>query len=72
MAIDNLPCELPRDSSEYFSQTLHRFVPAIAAADYSRPLDELGLPPELKRAVIAHRGKLTPAFKHLEDNLREP
>ncbi len=69
MAVDNLPCELPRDSSNAFSATLARFAPSLAAADFSRPFAELGLPPELMRAVIAHRGALTPEYRYLEDFL---
>jgi alpha-aminoadipic semialdehyde synthase len=71
MAVDNLPCELPRDASDYFSATLARFAPSLAAADFSRPLAELGLPPEMQRAVIAHRGALTPEYRYLEEHLPE-
>jgi len=69
MAVDNLPCELPRDASDYFSATLRAFAPSLAAADFSRPFAELGLPPELMRAVIAHRGALTQEYRYLEDFL---
>ncbi len=69
MAVDNLPCELPRDASDAFSATLARLAPSLAAADFSRPFAELGLPPELTRAVIAHRGALTPEYRYLEEFL---
>lgn len=69
MAVDILPSELPRDASENFGAVLKAHIPAIAAADYSAPFDELALPPEIKRAVIAHRGKLTPAYRHLSQYL---
>jgi len=69
LAIDNLPCELPREASEQFSQALYRFVPAIARADYTRPFAELDLPPEIRAAVIAHRGELTPDYRYLEQHL---
>jgi saccharopine dehydrogenase (NAD+, L-lysine-forming) len=71
MAVDNLPCELPAESSADFSATLRDFVPAIATADYSVPFDQLALPPEIKRAVIAYQGKLTPDYRYLEKHLRE-
>ena len=69
MAVDNLPCELPRDASDAFSATLARLAPSLAAADFSRPFAELGLPPELTRAVVAHRGALTPEYRYLEEFL---
>lgn len=69
MAVDNLPCELPRESSEYFSQVLRAMVPAIARCEWSADFADLDLPPELKRAVITHRGELTPAYRYLEEYL---
>ncbi|MEA3432478.1 MAG: bifunctional lysine ketoglutarate reductase /saccharopine dehydrogenase family protein [candidate division WOR-3 bacterium] len=66
MAIDNLPCELPRESSESFSKVVKRFVPAIVSADYGVNLDEIELPAEIKKALILHKGKLTPDYKYLE------
>lgn len=69
MAVDNLPCELPRDSSDCFSESLRGFVAAMAAADYERPFAELDLPAPIKRAVIAHRGDLTPDYRYLEEFL---
>jgi hypothetical protein len=69
MAVDNLPCELPRDASDAFSAALRDFVARLANTDFGRPLDDLGLPPELTRAVVAHRGALAPAYRYLEDSL---
>ncbi|MGQ9490030.1 MAG: bifunctional lysine ketoglutarate reductase /saccharopine dehydrogenase family protein [Anaerolineae bacterium] len=66
MAVDILPSELPRDASESFSTALLAYIPAIAAADYNVPFEELALPPEIKRAVIAHRGQLTPPYQYLQ------
>ena len=69
MAVEILPSELPREASAYFSTILKRFVPTIARADYSVGFDRLELPPELKRAIIAYRGALTPAYQYLEQHL---
>lgn len=69
MAVDILPSELPRDASEGFSAVLKAYIPAIAAADYTAPFDALDLPPEIKRAVIVHRGALTPPYHYLEQHL---
>ncbi len=69
MAVDILPSELPRDASDYFSRVLLPYVPALAAADYTASFDDLALPPEIKRAVIAHRGQLTPSYGYLAQHL---
>jgi alpha-aminoadipic semialdehyde synthase len=69
MAVDNLPTELPREASTSFSETLLRFIPAIAKADYTVPFEELALPPEVKKAVIVYQGKLTPEYEYLQKYL---
>jgi len=70
MAVDILPTELPRESSAYFSGILKGFVPAIASADYSADFSDLDLPAPLKRAMIAHRGELTPDYRYIEEYLK--
>jgi hypothetical protein len=58
MAIDNLPCELPRESSAEFSRQLREWV-----------VPELGKPisPILEKATIARDGNLTLDFMYLSD-----
>ena len=65
MAVDILPSELPREASSDFSHVLLEFIPALAGADFSASFDDLELPPPIKRAVIAHRGELAPAYRYL-------
>ncbi len=69
MAVDNLPCELPRESSEYFSRVLCPMVPELAAADWRADFERLDLPPRLKRSLIVHRGELTPTYGYLKEHL---
>jgi alpha-aminoadipic semialdehyde synthase len=69
MAVDILPSELPRDASTYFSRILLPYLPALATADYAAPFDALDLPPEIKHAVIVHRGELTAAYRYLQQHL---
>lgn len=66
LAVYNLPCELPRESSAYFSNVLRKYVPEIARADYSVPFDSLKLPESVKNAVIVYRGELTPNYSYIE------
>ena len=70
MAVDNLPTELPRKASEAFGEALIPFVPAMGACDYSKPYESLNLPSEVKKAIIAHAGKLTPDFEFLNNYLK--
>lgn len=69
MAIDNLPCEFPRESSEYFSSVMKDFVDELIEADYDRPLDELVLSPPLKRALILLNGEFTVDYQYMQDFL---
>lgn len=69
MAVDNLPCELPRDSSMAFSYVLEKYVPAIAKANYLTTFDQCDLPPEIKRAMILHQGELTPDYQYMKQFL---
>lgn len=70
MSVDTLPSELPRDSSTFFGNQLMPFVKELADADYSVDFEDLALRPDLKRAVIAHRGHLTPGFQYLSEFLQ--
>ena len=69
VAVDILPSELPREASVDFSRILKPFIPAIATADFSTPFEASSLPPEIKRAVIAYRGQLTPDYQYIEQFL---
>jgi alanine dehydrogenase len=60
MAVDNLPCELPRDASEDFGKSLvERVFPALLAHK-----DPMGM---IERATITQNGKLTERFNYLAD-----
>jgi saccharopine dehydrogenase (NAD+, L-lysine-forming) len=72
MAVDNLPCELPRESSEHFSSVLRDLVPSLAVADWEASFEDLTLPPEIKKAVVVHRGQLTPDYLYLQQFLEPP
>ena len=67
MAVDNLPAELPREASAAFGTALRPFVYNMGACDYSKDYEDLDLLPEVKKAVIAHNGKLTPKFAYLTE-----
>lgn len=63
MAVDNLPCELPRDASEDFGKSLmEEIIPLFIQGDK----DDI-----LKKATIAEKGKLTDNYKYLQDYVDE-
>ena len=70
MAVDILPAELPRDSSDGFADVLVNFVKPIADADFEEHFDDLDLPKAIKKALILHKGELTPDYKYLEEYLK--
>ena len=41
-------------------------LPDLAAADWQSDFDQLQLPPHLKKAVIVHKGELTPGYAFLK------
>jgi len=60
MAVDNLPCELPRDASENFGkELLEKVMPALISGN-----DPDGL---IDRASITKDGRLMPRFEYLAD-----
>ncbi len=63
MAVDNLPCDLPRSASEEFGRDLiDRILPLLFVKDADGVL---------KRATIAKGGQLTENFAYLEDYVAE-
>lgn len=59
MAVDNLPCELPRSASEEFGHDLiNKVLPLLNNIDH----DDI-----IKRATIAEDGKLTTSYEYLTD-----
>jgi len=59
MAVDNLPCELPKESSEGFGEM---FMEHVIPAFFNGDKDGI-----LQRAKMTKNGKLTPRFSYLQD-----
>lgn len=66
LAEENYPAEFPLDSSRYFSSIAIGILENIANADFTKPLDNCGLMPEIKRAVVSYHGELTKEFEYLK------
>lgn len=69
LAVDNLPCEISKEASVYFSQVLKQFVPKIAKADFLIDFDRCILPAPIKNAVIAYQGELSPNYRYIKNYL---
>lgn len=67
MAVDILPSELPRDSSKAFGDAFLNYIKPIAEADFNASFEELALPAPIKKALILHKGKLTPDYTYLNN-----
>ncbi len=64
MAVDNLPCELPRSASEEFGRDLiDRILKPLLIDDHEGIID---------RATIAKNGQLTTHFSYLKDYVNQP
>ena len=64
MAVDNLPCELPRSASEEFGRDLiDRILPVLVGDDKEGVIE---------RATVTKQGALTEGFKYLEDFVSTP
>ncbi|WP_456463099.1 NAD(P)-dependent oxidoreductase [Lutibacter sp.] len=59
MAVDNLPCELPKDASEGFGDSFAKYV---IPAFFNNDKDGV-----LERAKMTENGKLTQRFSYLQD-----
>lgn len=59
MAVDNLPCELPRDASEGFGEA---FIKNVIPAFFNEDKDGV-----LERARMTQNGKLTKRYAYLQD-----
>ena len=59
MAVDNLPCELPKDASEGFGEL---FLTHVIPAFYNHDKDGI-----LSRAKMTENGKLTARYSYLQD-----
>ena len=61
MAVDNLPSELPKDSSKEFGDGIvNEVLPYILKKDDGR----------IKRATITENGKFSSSYKYLNDYIK--
>lgn len=65
MAVDNLPCEFPWESSEAFGKALMPYLPHLCRIDLEEPDAVNRLPRPLQSALIVRCGTLMPDYAYL-------
>jgi saccharopine dehydrogenase (NAD+, L-lysine forming) len=66
MAIDNLPCEFPKESSMEFAEQIRDYVYQLAAHGVIDVTNHNALPDVIRNATITQNGRLTRRFKYLK------
>ncbi|PSN46751.1 Alpha-aminoadipic semialdehyde synthase [Blattella germanica] len=72
-SIDNMPTQLPRESTDFFGELLYPFAFDILQSDTSLPLEKHHFTPSVAGesiiyyAIIASNGKLTPNFQYIQE-----
>ncbi|XP_015208011.1 alpha-aminoadipic semialdehyde synthase, mitochondrial [Lepisosteus oculatus] len=69
-SIDNLPAQLPIEATEYFGDRLFPYIWEMLSSDAALPLEKQQFSPQVRDAVIASNGRLTPKFEYIQ-KLRE-
>ncbi|PAA51005.1 hypothetical protein BOX15_Mlig019791g2 [Macrostomum lignano] len=66
-AVDNMPAQMPRESTEFFGSLLMPYVYDIMSSDAKQPFDKWEADPIVKNAVITSNGSLTPNFEYIAE-----
>ncbi|KAG7306348.1 hypothetical protein JYU34_008972 [Plutella xylostella] len=66
-SIDNMPTQLPRESTDFFGDLLYPYAEDIMKSDASKPLDDHDFSPVVQGAIITSNGKLTAPFEYINE-----
>ncbi|KAJ1523300.1 hypothetical protein ONE63_001179 [Megalurothrips usitatus] len=66
-SIDNMPTQLPRESTDFFGDLLYPYALNIIQSDATVPLEKQSFAPAVYGAIIASNGKLTPNFEYIQE-----
>ena len=67
MAVDNLPCEFPKESSMEFAEQVREYVYQVAAHGITDITNHHALSSVIRNAVVTQNGILTHRFKYLKN-----
>ncbi|XP_014245986.1 alpha-aminoadipic semialdehyde synthase, mitochondrial isoform X2 [Cimex lectularius] len=66
-SIDNMPTQLPRESTDFFGDLVLPYALDILQSDATKPLEEHTFSPAVYNAIIASNGKLTPNYEYIQE-----
>ncbi|KAI5643420.1 saccharopine dehydrogenase NADP binding domain-containing protein [Phthorimaea operculella] len=66
-SIDNMPTQLPRESTDFFGDLLYPYAEDIMNSDATKPLEEHNFTPVVQGAIITSNGRLTPPFEYINE-----
>ncbi|XP_054016004.1 alpha-aminoadipic semialdehyde synthase, mitochondrial [Hylaeus anthracinus] len=66
-SIDNMPTQLPKESTDFFGNLLYPYVLDIIQSDAKTPLEEHHFSPAVHSAIIASNGRLTANFEYIQE-----
>lgn len=66
-SIDNMPTQLPKESTDFFGNLLYPYALDIIRSDAKKPLEEHNFTPAVQGAIIASNGKLMPNFEYIQE-----
>lgn len=66
-SIDNMPTQLPRESTDFFGDLLFPHLLDILQSDAKKSLDEHNFSSAVSGAIIASNGKLTSNFEYIQE-----
>ncbi len=69
LAVDNLPCEVARESSTFFSNILVKYFNTFSKTDFSKNYENVNIIDDLKRSIILYKGEFPDGYKYLEKYL---
>ncbi|ERL91618.1 hypothetical protein D910_08948 [Dendroctonus ponderosae] len=66
-SIDNMPTQIPRESTDFFGDLLIPFTQDIIQSNAQEPLEKHIFNPVVHGAIIASNGKLTPNYEYIHE-----
>ncbi|GBP80004.1 hypothetical protein EVAR_68358_1 [Eumeta japonica] len=66
-SIDNMPTQLPRESTDFFGDLLYPYAEDIMQSDATKSLEEHNFTPVIQGAIITSNGKLTSPYEYIND-----
>jgi len=66
-SIDNMPTQMPLESTDMFGNLLFPYIMDIIRSDASKPVEEENFSEVVKTAIITDNGKLRPMYEYIQE-----